>query len=216
MPSIDWNKLTSPDPVVAWSILAQEISDKFFSRTLIAVPAIDEAKYFDLMVCSAKILHFWQWTPTFRLLGHFLDISAPAKNEMELMEVLRNPLKEDLNSTSYSYTWTDNKSKSVTIKMSGMAKYEMNWNLKEGSLVLDCEKVDLCNGSVYIISEVVYAEKVIIDVQINKKETAERKIIEIDDKIPVGFSYLKFPVDRDGVLLTAEKTKIKLDAVFEK
>ena len=217
MPSINWNKLDSPNPIVAWSILAQEISDKFFSGTLLAVPAIEEAASFDLMVCFSKISHFWQSTPTYRLIGHFMDISAPAKNEMELMEVLRNPLKEDLNSTSYSHTWTDdNKSKTVTIKMSGLSKYELNWNLKQGSLVIDCEKVDLSNGSVYIISEVVYAEKVTIDVQVEKNERSERKLMEVDVKIPVAFSYLKFPVDRNGVLLAAEKTKIKLDAVFEK
>merc|ERR1739848_308486 len=196
MPSINWTKLDSPKPIVAWSLLAQEISDKFFSGTLLAVPAIEEASYFDLMVCFSKISHFWQLTPTYRLLGHFMDISAPAKNEMELMEILRNPLKEDMNSTSFSYTWTDdNNNKSVTITMSGMSKYELNWNLKEGSLVLDCEKV-------------------IIDVQINKDSVIDRKIMKIDaGKIPVAFTYLKFPVDENGALLAANDTKLKTDAV---
>ena len=215
MPTINWNKLDSPKATVAWSILAQEISDKFFSGTLIAVPAIDQANYYDLMVSFEKMSHFWQLTPTYKLLGHFLDISAPAKNEneMELMEVLRNPLAEELNSTSFSYTWTDdNNDKSVTIKMSGMSKYELNWNLKPGSLVLDSEKVDLRNDSIYVISEVVYAASVIIDVQV-KKEFDLR--IETG-KIPVAFSYLKFPVDKNGVLLAAKDTKLKLNAVFEK
>ena len=212
MPSINWNKLDSPNPIVAWSILAPEISDKLFSGNLLAVPAIDQASYYDLMVCFSKISHFWQLIPTFRLLGHFMDISTPSKNEMELMEVLRNPLKEDLNSTSLSYTWTDNNSKAVTIKMSGMSKYELNWNLKPGSLVLDSEKVDLRNESVYVVSEVVYATKVIIDVQVNKK----KKILKIDTgKIPVAFTYLKFPVDKNGVLLAAKDTKLKTEAVFE-
>ena len=88
--------------------------------------------------------------------------------------------------------------------------------MKQGSLVLDCEKVDLCNDSVYIISEVVYAEKVIIDIQINTKDKYDSNIVEIDSKIPVAFSYLKFPVDKNGVLLAAKDTKIKFDAVFEK
>ena len=221
MPSINWNKLDSADPIVAWSILAQKISDEVFDGTLIAVPEIQQASNYDLMVCFSKISHFWQLTPTFRLHGHFLDISAPAKknDEMELMEVLRNPLKEEMNSTSYSYTWTDdNNNKSVTIKMSGMSKYELNWNLKEGSLVLDSEKVDLRNESVYVISEVVYASQVIIDVQVNKKKSEfDRNIMKIDtEKIPVAFTYLKFPVDKNGVLLAAKDTKVKTDAVFEK
>ena len=44
----------------------------------------------------------------------------------------------------------------------------MKGNLKKGSLTLDCEKVDPRNESVYVISEVVYAEKVIINVQVVK------------------------------------------------
>ena len=76
--------------------------------------------------------------------------------------------------------------------------------MKQGSLVLDCKKVDLCNDSVYIISEVVYAEKVIIDVQISTKEKFGENTVEIDSKIPVAFSYLKFPVDKSGVLLAAK------------
>ena len=126
-------------------------------------------------------------------------------------------IKEHMTSTSFSYTWTDDINlKLVTIKMLGMSKYVLKGNLKQGSLVLDCEKVDLCNDSVYIISEVVYAEKVIIDVQISTKEKFGENTVEIDSKIPVAFSYLKFPVDKNGVLLAAKDTKIKLDAVFEK
>ena len=219
MPTINWNELDSPNQILlAWSLVSQEISDKFFNGTLIAVPSIDQASYFDLMVCFEKVTHFWQRTPTFRLLGHFLDISAPLENEKEMMKVLRNPLREDLNSTSFTYTWTDDKNnKSVTIKMTGMSKYELNWNLKPGSLVLDCKKVDLCNDSVYIISEVVYASVVIIDVQIKKNSEFERKVIQINNgTIPVAFSYLKFPVDKNGVLLAAKETKLKFNAVFER
>ena len=212
MPSIDWNKLDSPCPLVAWSILTQKISDVFFSGTLLAVPYIDQANDYDLMVCFSKISHFWQRTTTFRLLGHFLDISAPAKKnqkQIELLEILRNPLKEDLNSTYYSYTWADNNNnKSITIKMSGLSKSKVNWNLKQGSLVLD-----LCDKSVYVISEVVRAEEVIIDVQVNKRNTSEKKTMKINN-IPVAFSYLKFPVDKNGVLLAAKDTKVKLDASF--
>ena len=31
------------------------------------------------------------------------------------------------------------------------------------------------------------------------------------DGVPVAFSYLKFPVDKDGVLLAAEDTTLKLE-----
>ena len=36
------------------------------------------------------------------------------------------------------------------------------------------------------------------------------------DGVPVAFSYLKFPGDKDGVLLAAEDSKLELDAVFKK
>ena len=242
MPSINWNKLDSPNPHVAWSIFAKEISDKFFQETLICVPSIDQASYYDLGTCFKISLPGWcrlplnftscfpYWfppqgcpplRPTFRFLGHFLDIiTAPAKDEIELMEV---PFKEvldfseDLASTSYSYTWTDDKkdnSKSVTIKMSGMKKYKLNWNLKQGGRVVVGDK--LHNKSVYVIKEVVYAEKVIIEVLVKKKKS----IVEIRNplgKFPVSFSYLEFPVDENGVLwcFAHEDTYIDLDAVFK-
>ena len=153
------------------------------------------------------------------------------------MEALGNPHEEDITPKSYSYTWTDvNNNKSVTINMSGMSKYQVSWHLKQGSLVLDCEKIDLRNESLYVISEVVYAARVVIDVRVDKNSEIDRKIMEIDTMtgqamldlgttvlqddtvidagIPVAFSYLKFHVDNNGALV-ADDDKIQLNAVFE-
>ena len=146
MPTIQWIKLISSNPLVAYRILAQMISEKFFDGTLLAVPSIDQAKYYDLVVCFEDFTHFWQTTPHFRRLGHFLDISVPARYGLDL-------IKEHMTSTSFSYTWTDDINlKLVTIKMLGMSKYVLKGNLKQGSLILNCEKVDPRNESVYVTS----------------------------------------------------------------
>ena len=90
----------------------------------------------------------------------------------------------------------------------------------EGDLVLDQEKLDLRNESVYVISEVIYATKVIVEVEIYDT----KNIYHFDNQIgfssssfqfPVGFSYLKFPVDKTGTLQAAKDTKLNFNAVFE-
>ena len=212
MSKINWAILKNSDPKVAWSLVSKEISDQFFAGTLLTVPTLEDASYFDLMVCFSRInsnivSKITMSKPEFRLHGHFLDIAA----DKHVLESLGNPLKEDLNLTSYSYKWTDRNSKSITIKMEGMKKYVMNWNLDGRRLVLDSEKVDLRKENVYVISEVVYADKIIVEVQISNSAN----VLQIENQIPVAFSYMKFPVDKNGVLLPAQDTKIKLDAVFE-
>ena len=213
MYKINWDNLKiGSDPNLAWSLVRREISDKFFAGTLLTVPTLEDAPYYDLMVCFSRInsnlvSKITKSKPEFRLHGHFLDIAA----DKNILEALGNPLKEDLNWLSYSYEWTDRNSKSITIKMEGMKKYVMNWNLDGGRLVLDTEKVDLRKENVYVISEVVYATNVIVEVQISDTHN----VFQIENQIPVAFSYMKFPVDKNGVLLPAQDTKIKLDAVFE-
>ena len=57
MPSIEWIKLNSPDQNVAWSILAQDINEKFGkveSGNLLAVPSFDQASYYDLIWSVSK------------------------------------------------------------------------------------------------------------------------------------------------------------------
>ena len=47
---------------------------------------------------------------------------------------------------------------------------------------------------IYIISEVVYASKTSISVKIDGTKRAEK----VNLKIPVAFSYAKFPIDQNG------------------
>ena len=211
MSDVNWSKLYIHDPNVAWSILTSEISETFFNGTLLAVPTIEEASYFDLMVCFSKVnsnILNKMSKSKYRLHGHFLDLASEGKTDKKLMKVLRKPLKEDFNSECSSY-WSDG-NKQVKITLQGMKKYVMNWNL-EGDLVIDHKKVDFRNRSVYVISEVVYAEKIIMEVQIYYT----KNVYYFDKQIPVAFSYLKFPVDKNGILQAAKDTKLNFDAVFE-
>ena len=212
MSDVNWSKLNHLEPNLAWSVLASEISDTFFNGTLLVVPTIEEAFYFDLMVCFSKvndnILNKMSKSKC-RLHGHFLDLASEGKTDKKLLKVLRNPLKEDINS-DYSSYWSDGNSRAVTITLQGMKKYVMNWNL-DGDLVLDHKKFDLRNRSVYVISEVVYAEKIIVEVQIYYT----KNVYHFEQERPVAFSYLKFPVDKNGTLQAAKDTKLNFDAVFE-
>ena len=51
---IKWNELVSTDPKAAWSLTSVEIAKEMFKSEMIVVPRIDEAPYFDLMVCFSK------------------------------------------------------------------------------------------------------------------------------------------------------------------
>ena len=51
---IKWNELVSTDPKAAWSLTSVEIAKDMFNSEMIVVPRIDEAPYFDLMVCFSK------------------------------------------------------------------------------------------------------------------------------------------------------------------
>ena len=83
-----------------------------------------------------------------------------------------------------NYRWTN-----------GLSKEVINWaSLNEGDLIF---KIDLSGRKrIYVISEVVYASKTSIMVKVDGSEHAEK----VSLKIPVAFSYLKFPIDKNGEL----------------
>ena len=80
---------------------------------------------------------------------------------------------------------------------------------QSGMLVMDKSFEELADvAKVYIISEVVFAETVIVEVDTKKKsEASEMK------RIPVAFSYFKFPMNTEGVL-QAGTDKVNKDADF--
>ena len=85
--------------------------------------------------------------------------------------------------------------KAVKIKFDGLSKEVINWApLNEGDLIFD---IDLSGRKrMYVISDVVYASTTSIMVKIDGSEREER----VSLKIPVAFSYAKFPIDKNGEL----------------
>ena len=84
----------------------------------------------------------------------------------------------------------------IHIELNGLRKVVTNWTVESGSLVLDLELKEL-NGIkfVYIIGEVIYSERVFMEMKLSDGKLAD----EISN-VPVAFSYMKFPVDKDGIL----------------
>ena len=74
-------------------------------------------------------------------------------------------------------------------------------------MILDIDKVDLRGSFIYVISEVVVADIVHLDVDV---VNCGRTSFETE-RIPITFSLLKFPVDEDGILLAGEHTKFSYD-----
>ena len=73
-------------------------------------------------------------------------------------------------------------------------------------MILDIDKVDLRGSSIYVISEVIVAEIVHMNVDVvNSGRTSYES-----EMIPISFSLLKYPVDENGILLDAEQIKFSL------
>ena len=203
---IKWNELVSTDPKAAWSLTSVEIAKEMFKSEMIVVPRIDEAPYFDLMVCFSKsgnktalekISNFIKGDYDFHLRGHLTDLMDSSSEGSNLDKVLlacKNSVKADVDQKSKTLVWkSPDGKKEVTIKFDGLTREVINWaSLSEGDLIFN---IDLSGRRrIYIISEVVYASKTSISVKIDGNERAEK----VNLKIPVAFSYAKFPIDQNG------------------
>ena len=229
MSGINWEKLKTPNMKLAWSLCSVDMSKHFFDAEMVVVPRIDEAPYFDLMVCFSKpnpknivknVKNLITGDTDFTLQGHISDLikkstkDEKGTNMKELLSACQNSIKADLARISETYSWeNDSGNKSIDITLNNMSKEVINWStLGEGDLVFDREILDLeGRRTVYVISEVIYAESVSINVSVEGESNAEI----LDLKIPVAFSYTKFPIDKDGVLKPARDTEIKISATFE-
>ena len=181
---------------------------------LLAVPHLLQADYYDLMVCFTKcptsvMSKIVGEGPVYRLHGHIADLVSKEHTDIpELVVMCQHPSKEDLHETNFTRTWTRG-DRTIMVKLGGLSKLVTNWTIGEGKLVMDKSFEELADvAKVYIISEVVFAETVIVEVDTKKKsEASEMK------RIPVAFSYFKFPMNTEGVL-QAGTDKVNKDADF--
>ena len=205
---IKWNELVSTNLKEAWCLTSVEIAKEFFNSKMIVVPRLDEAPFFDLMVCFTKpgnktalekVSNLFKGEYDFQLRGHLTDLIDKSEQGSNLGKVLlacKDTVKADMEGESLSHEWkSPDGNKVVEIKFEGLSKKVINWaSLNEGALIFD---INLSGRKrLYIISEVVYASKTSIRVTVDGTETAKN----VSFKIPVAFSYAKFPIDKNGKL----------------
>ena len=221
---INWNELTSTDPGDAWSLSSVEIAKELFNSQMIVVPRLGEAPFFDLMVCFTKpgnktaiekVSNLIKGEYDFKLRGHLTDLidksSDQGSNLGKTLLACQNTVKADLDQKSLSHEWkSPDESKVVKIKFDGLSREVLNWaSLNEGDLIFE---IDLSGRKrMYIISDVVYASKTSIMVKVDGSERAEK----VSLKIPVAFSYAKFPIDQNGKLKQViDEKEINVSSTF--
>ena len=172
---------------------------------LVMVPHLQDAAFYDLMVVFTKcrvgfVDKLAGVAPLYSLHGHLADMVARAATDLpSLLDMCSSPAREEVSWPDFSHTWSRG-GRSVTVSLSGLTKLVTNWTMAEGELVLDTGVEGLLEGGkVYIITEVVYAHTVKVEVV-----TGERKVTEeVGGGVPVAFSYFKFPVSKEGVVRAA-------------
>ena len=221
---INWNELTSTDPADAWCLSSVEIAKELFNSQMIVVPRLGEAPFFDLMVCFTKpgnktaiekVSNLIKGEYDFKLRGHLTDLidksSDQGSNLGKTLLACQNTVKADLDQKSLSHEWkSPDESKVVKIKFDGLSREVLNWaSLNERDLIFD---IDLSGRKrMYIISDVVYASKTSIMVKVDGSERAEK----VSVKIPVAFSYAKFPIDKNGKLKQViDEKEINVSSTF--
>ena len=192
--------MASTDPKDAWCLASVEIAKEFFNSQMKVVPRLEEAPFFDIMVCFTKPGN------KFQLRGHLIDIIDRSKkgtnrNLSKTLQACQNTITADIEG-SRSHEWKSPCGNAVIkIKLDGLSKEVINWaSLNKGDLIFDLDKIismDLSGRKgIYIISEVVYASNTSIMVKIGDTKKSER----VSVKIPVAFSYTQFPIDMHGKL----------------
>ena len=228
---IKWNDLASTsrgitEPEEAWCLTSVEIAKEFFNSEMIVVPRIDEAPFFDLMVCFTKPanktalekvsnLIKGEYEYDFQLRGHLTDLidksNEKGSNLAKILLACKNTVKADVDQKSLSHEWqSPDGNKVIKIQLDGLSKEVINWaSLNEGDLIFD---IDLYGRKrLYVISEVVYASTTSIMVKVDGTESAKKVTL----KIPVAFSYAKFPIDKNGELKqVVEEKEINVASTF--
>ena len=208
MRSFDWSRIKDLNLKHAWRTLSTEISKEFFGDEMVVVPNIGDAPYYDLMVSFSKnksgfVDKLARVPAEYKLLGHFSDLAktfishdgGPVTDSTEFLYMCQHPAFEDIRPTEHGMVW-EKDSKRIRVELKGLKKVVTNWTVDSGSLVLDLELEELHDvKSVYVISEVIYSERVFMEMRL-----ADKKLADEIRNIPVAFSYVKFPVDKDGVL----------------
>lgn len=221
--TINWDDLVSTDPKAAWCLTSVEIAKGLFNSEMIVVPRLDEAPYFDLMVCFTKkgsktvtaiekMSNLFTGDYDFQLRGHLTDLIDTEGSNLEKVHIAcKDIVNADMDEKSLSQEWmSPDGKKAISIKFKGLSRKVINWaSLSEGDLIF---KIDLFGRKrMYIISEVVYASQTSISVKINGTQCEKKVTVDI----PVAFSYAKFPIEKSGKLKQViEESDMDLASTF--
>ena len=133
MPDIAWDILDQVNLKVAWRLVSKDISKMFFNSRMVTVPHIEEASYYDLMVCFTKknagmIDKLAKVESQYHLHGHVADLvkvntedGTPKTNMQELLYICQHPSNEQMETMGYRNNWEEGK-KSITVEISGLSK----------------------------------------------------------------------------------------------
>ena len=205
MTDIDWEALKSPCPKQAWYITSRQLSKDLFESKMIAVPKIQEALSYKLLTCFTKPEYLadaeaLSEDSDFYLMGSAVDLMS-ITDDPEAIDLL------DVNESSQSdLSWNGSSGeKVVKFELMGLTKEAVDWSsFAEGDLIYDGNKL-VSNPSspnrrkIYVLTSVLYASEVRIQICVHGEEF--RGTVKV--KIPVAFSYTKFPVDSIGIVKPA-------------
>jgi len=213
-------RLRSHDVATAWRLIRLEVAREAFPG-LIVVPHLFEADFYDLMVCFTKCPSSnlrnkiagarAKVEASYRLHGHIADLLVPSKTNMEeLLQMCTFPKREEMSKSTFAKKWVEGMG-SVTLKLIGLTKLVTSWTTKEGGIVVDTKRFPWLQNAkkLYIVSEVVFAKTVSIEV-INNEWREARQLRDI----PVAFSYFKFPLTKKGVLRRRQENPVDTEADF--
>ena len=214
---IEWDKLKinekndSISMDESWRTISRALGKELFGIELCVVQNIGDFKYFDLLNVMKKIYKYQQsYTPvTYGVIGQLSELAQKTpemeNNVKQLSKFLKSESYENY-SEPLTLSWTNGekgeKLKSISVTLTNFSTYVLPWNTFMESnitLAVDPEREELSGmKTIYIIDEVVYVDKINIEVTIGEKQAE----LQIDAKTtrgtPVAIHYEKFSLDQNG------------------
>ncbi len=216
MAEVDFSELEKSYLESIWDEIAPNLSKLIFNNKMVVVRNLEDVQLFDLFICFVKDAKGLLGKKEYALIGHICDLikttgRPPGTNLNLLLKTCSNLIKEDV-CDNFTYNWKKD-GDAITVDITGMSKYVINWAIYTEKLVLD-KSLDLIKPikTIYLINEVVYAEKITLNVKFGGGKSKQEDLI--NSRTPLAFSYNKFPVNSDGVLGPAIKNKVDPDADF--
>ena len=223
MSDLDWSKIGCGKDL--WAKVCRSVRKHLFDDNMFVIKNLTKCSAVNLLDCFTQNTSDTVKTNTkFFLIGHVsgqlkMDGTRPGTILSRFLRMCAHPIKTPDMQPTYEFTSSTNDDKgtrSVRVELTGLKKYEVNWKLLQPSqLVLD-PKCDGANGprrTIYIITEVVFAEKMLVE-YVDVDGTSKQQCLE--ERFPLAFAYDQFTVNQSGVLGPPHKRNIHLEATFGK